>query len=225
MTDALRLLTSWVLATEFVRRHPAYVIVEAHPGGGLYDCLMLGERGQPARWDVNRGGSLHIHPEPGPVVMRSDWLAWTLEAGAGDVLSWVEQALRLTAPAKLPSSTPEVLAYRTICAFLRAHALGAREADCRMAFEDTSGIGGGPRQAWLEAFPDAADYLRTLAHPWNPAYRLWFLLREGKPVAAVSDDGQWFPQIGGRRDLLAAYDKTGRRVMPMLAGLAPSLLP
>lgn len=225
MNESANMLVSWVLATEFVRRHPAYRIVEAHPGGGSYDCLMLNGPDGSTQWDINRGGSIHVHAVAGGMVSREGWLTWTLAEGTATVLAWVEQQLRLPAPAKLPASTPAVLAYRTACAFLRANALGAKAADCRMGFEDTSGLGGGRRQAWLSAFPTAAEHLRSLPHPWDPAFRLWFLLRDGKPVAAVSDDGQWFPQAGGSSDLMAAYDKAGRRVMPMLASLAPGLLP
>ena len=58
---------SWRIVTELWRRFPSdFTLIEAHPGGGQSDCLMLVINGPVKQFaiDVNRdGGSMHICKE------------------------------------------------------------------------------------------------------------------------------------------------------------------
>ena len=65
MNSQIDEILSWRFITEFWRRFPHdFTLIEAHPGGGMYDCLVLLTKGKDSQFaiDVNRGGgSVHIH--------------------------------------------------------------------------------------------------------------------------------------------------------------------
>ncbi|HNY85931.1 MAG TPA: hypothetical protein PKN23_05490 [Candidatus Hydrogenedentes bacterium] len=154
-------IVSWRFVTEFWRRFPeSFDLIEAHPGGGQYDCLALLTKGEnpSIAIDVNRGGgSVHIHKHAlgldGSMSMHSDWMERMLGPEPNKFLDEIAHEARLKVPKKRPASTAATLTYRYISDFL-AHSIGRLEKwECRNGFEDTSGWGGGVRREFFESFP------------------------------------------------------------------------
>ena len=141
---------SWRLLTELWRRFPdRYALIETHPGGGQYDCLGLAEcqDGLHTVLDVNRGGSVHLHYGRSP----QSWADGTdrMLANASGFLDEIEQAMGLTHPTPLPSSTSATITFRFVSEFL-THAIGRIERwECRNGFYDTSGFGGGKQEMFF----------------------------------------------------------------------------
>ena len=148
-------ILSWRLVSEFWRRFPEeFVLIEAHPGGGQSDCLVLGRcDGSPEFIvSVNRGGgSTHVHSGRSP----QTWENWAdrMLAEPMDFLDAVTQAVGINCPQRLPSSTPTTVTFRFICEFL-THTCGRLEKwECRNGVCDTSGYRGGKRREWFTQFP------------------------------------------------------------------------
>lgn len=228
-------MASWRLATEVVRRYPSTLrIVETHPGGGQYDCLTLvaGQRSDLDRIDLNRAGSVFVwqrHQESWSWVWRGAWA----EAVASDDSK--KLADRLCAKAGLagverpPPTSAATIGFRVASAFLAHAAFGRTFWECRNGYEDTSGYGGGVRRNLFEAFPGATarlemresgDFLDV------PAYRFWFLVKDGAPSLAfeVTSGLAWL--LDGRElDLLALYRAFSHRVWHVVWTIAGDLLP
>lgn len=59
----------------------------------------------------------------------------------------------------------------------------------------------------------------------HPACRFWFLLLADEPVLCPSDDAVIFKKTSGGICLNAAYEKAGRKLVPMLINTVPDLFP
>jgi hypothetical protein len=113
-------IMSWRFITEFWRRFPnRFYLIEAHPGGGQYDCLVLLAKGKNPKFaiDVNRGGgSVHIHKNAfglgDDITLHSDWLSRMLQPTPAKFLNEIAQEARLVPPKQLPASTPVTIVYR-----------------------------------------------------------------------------------------------------------------
>lgn len=229
MDDQLDEVLSWRLVAEFWRRFPGnFFLIEAHPGGGQYDCLVLLTR-SPAFasvMSVNRGGgSLHVH---GGEKAYGDWRERMLGSRPERFLDEIARDAGLASPAKLPASTPQTLVFRFIAGFL-AHCVGRKEQwECRNGQEDTSGYGGGRRDALFACFPDVrvSEGVDSLPEPpfGQDAYNYWFLLRDGDPLLCLRTDGV-VCRTDGRRYELAKLYRPRRRIWPMICEVAGDLLP
>ena len=123
-------VASWRIVSELLRRYPGkFVMVETHPGGGQYDCLSLFHDKRHVA-DLNRVGNFNVFngkQDPSP---KSIWQLLA-EEPPQDVLDKVCRRLDLHIPAKLPPSTPDVIVYRFIAAFL-SHSVFVKEKwECR----------------------------------------------------------------------------------------------
>lgn len=219
---------SWRLITELWRRFPdRFALLETHPGGGQYDCLSLAEynQGLCSILDINRAGSVHVHFGRNP----QSWSNWTdrMLADSSSFLDDIETAIGLIHSMPLPSSTPTTIAIRFVCEFL-THTLGRLEHwECRNGFCDTSGYGGGKREAFFSCFPGIATEPRpkTFADGnLKQAYLYWFILKSGEPLLCLDTDGRLYKKNGEVHDLAAIYGKY-KRVWPMIAEVAIELLP
>lgn len=220
---------SWRIAVELWRRFPdRFMLLELHPGGGMYDCLTLWERTQNRSvLEINRQGSVHLWPTSGD---HQSWQDWDLRFLAVPPLKFIDEltvALRLPIPKALPPSTAATVAYRFIAEFL-THTVGRLELwECRSGFFDTSGYGGGKRRDFFEKFPALASHPLPQRHPalqFDFAYYYWFLLRDQEPQLCLNTDGMVFTTSGAVHDLLPLY-KQKRRIWPLINKAAGSLLP
>jgi hypothetical protein len=228
-------IVSWRFVTEFWRRFPdRFDLIEAHPGGGQYDCLALLTKGQnPAiAIDVNRGGgSVHIHKDAlgldGDMSVHSDWMERMLGPEPDKFLDEIAHEARLTVPKKLPASTAATLTYRYISDSL-AHSIGRFEKwECRNGFADTSGYGGGVRHQFFEQFSVFAD--ENTIRRGSPifgehAYNFWFLMKNEQPVLCLDTGGRVFRRDGTRHELPRLY-KRNRRIWPLICETALDILP
>ncbi len=143
MNRQLREIASWRFACELIRRYPnKFIIIETHPGGGTYDCLSLYTKKEEHCADLNRGGRFHVF-------MRFDGLHKDVDAypiwdelsrkedypGILDILC---RMMGLPIPHRLPPSTPAVLVYRFIAAFLAHSCFGVDYWECRNGEFDSS---------------------------------------------------------------------------------------
>jgi hypothetical protein len=155
-------VASWRLAAEIVRRYPSIRIIETHPGGGQYDCLQLlleqGDSNYPSI-HLNRAGSLHVFASDG--ALRSWPEFWPEYLAAEDPRSMLNQVCefaRLPRVRRLSPSTPAVIVYRFIAAFLASTVLGRTRWECRNGFADSS-MGSGVREESFAAVPRAREAL------------------------------------------------------------------
>lgn len=224
----LKEVMSWRFITELHRRFPKrFQIIEAHPGGGMYDCLtLIDKQRQESVIDVNRQGSVHVLLEHSDI--WSNWLERMLAEDSKDFLDEVTRVARLKIPNKLPPTTPESLVYRFISDFL-SHSINQREYwECRNGFFDTSSISPSSiRAEWYELFPNAKSRLDELVRRNDsdlPAYQFWFLLRDEKPKLCLEFSGTAYRLDGKSIDLMPLY-KQYRRIWPIISEVALDLLP
>ena len=228
-------ILSWRFVTEFWRRFPQrFTLIEAHPGGGQYDCLVLMTKGQDPEFaiDVNRGGgSVHIHKKAfgldDDMLLYSDWVDRMLRSSPDNFLEDVAHKAGLVPPNKLPTSTPETIVYRFISDFL-THSVGRRERwECRNGYEDTSGYGGGKRDYLFEKFPSLGkvDNLRNITQLLGEyAYNYWFLIKNDDPILCLDTNGEVYRQDGIRYNLTNLY-KYKRRIWPLIFEVGRDILP
>lgn len=220
---------SWRLVTEIWRRFPnRYSLIETHPGGGQYDCLCLIEIDHNFRsvLDVNRsGGSVHVHHGREP----QSWPEWSecMLADPRHFLDAIGDAIGIAAPCSLPKSTATTISFRYACEFL-THTIGRLETwECRNGFCDTSGYGGGKREAWFNPFPGigvAQPPKRLVDGRLDSACCYWFLLRNSKPILCIDTDGRLYKLNGDVHDLVAIYANY-KRIWPVITETALDLLP
>lgn len=224
VNDRLRIVQSWWLGSELVRRHPDLMLIETHPGGGQYDCLTLV---RPQRHDVtalvqmNRVGAIHVGENLG-------FMTWEAERDFGDrhgAVRRIESEAGLAAPKATLPSTPAVLTLRAISRVLTSM-LNEREPwDARNVYFDSSG-GMGSEVMDLSDFPSAA---RSMAEhrpndPYGqPGYRFWRLVQGESAVAVLDTDGVVHLK-DGHLSLNDAYVKSGRSLTRAIAAtLGPVL--
>jgi hypothetical protein len=212
----LREALSWKLASEFHRRHPSGLsIIETHPGGGQYDCLTFIRQGKVLA-HLNRFGSFTSMKAPKAVISWDQiWKRGLMDEGIGEVLAQMSRACELLAPAKLPPTSRESLAYRVMAGIIAAVVFDQSGWGWCNGQEDTSGYGNQLiRDQWLTLFPatkipeplpDGEDL-----HS-NTKYRYWFLLRDGIPVLCVTKNAICY----GRESVINLMDlyQSDRRVL------------
>lgn len=221
MHNQLTEVASWRIVSELLRRFPGeFQVIETHPGGGMYDCLSLFRDNQHIA-DFNRVGSFHVFNSTSDHPPLDIWRALADE-DIQKVLDQICRNLELQVPAKLPSSTPDVIVYRFIAAFLGHSAFGKEKWECRNGYFDSSGYeDSGPSKSF-DMFPAAQD--RTRVNFENdllrtPAYRFWFIKKNGKPVICLETTGTAWSTEGLSFDLTALYKKE-KKIWPLVWAVA-----
>ncbi len=219
-------IASWRIVSELFRRYPGrFTLIETHPGGGQYDCLTLFQQERKIA-DFNRAGRFHVFDGPGKERPLELWDMMAQDSDTQGPLDLVCSSLGLEVPAKLPPSTPEVLVYRFIAAFLSQASFQKDRWECRNGMLDTSGYGGGPVDEYFTPFPAVREHLKkTLPDDFlnEPAYRYWFILKNGNPVICLQKQGlAWLPE-GKSYELANLYAKE-HRIWPVIWDVAGHLL-
>ncbi len=207
-------IASWHIVSEFYRRYPEEKwILEMHPGGGMSDCLAIYGY-KHGKVLLNRPGSLHIDERfdgaSGGEIDSDFWMKLSTTEDQKAFLDVFSRKLGLRVPKQLPSSTASTIVFRLIYTWVRQGLFRLTEMQCRNGCLDTSGYGGGVREEWFELFPDAKERLRQVEKNDffdEPAYRFWFLLTDGKPIAALETKGLIFFKGGGSENLYSDYRK------------------
>lgn len=214
VVDAL----SWRLASELLRRHPHDLwLNRGHPGGGLYDCLMIGSGGGSPKLMLNREGTIQIHGrfDEGASNWRPATWEQYLRADPAAFLLDLEASAGLPARSPAASSRP-VLLYRV---FAVLSALTSKHPDpyvFEQAYIDSSGYDDGPNDA-IAAFPAAAAELakaRSVEPRTEPGFDYWMVFRRGEPQWAFerSSARVWTHKSSKSADLMKLYDQAGRDI-------------
>lgn len=222
---------SWRLVSEMARRYPEVKVIETHPGGGLYDCLDLRFAGDHSLAHpsiaLNREGSAHFFDSDGYLQSwDSFWDDYLAAADPKAIIDRVCERASLPTHEELPASTPPVVTYRFIAAFLAHALLGRRRWECRNGYFDSSGAESG-RNSWFDSFA-AAAHLVDVRLPddllGNSAYRFWFLLLEGRPQLCLETTGMAWDLEGTEFDLMRLY-RVRHRIWPVVSFVGGDLLP
>ncbi len=194
----LRFEKSWWVASEFLRRHPNYTVVEDH-FGGIYDLLVLETRdpdvastihGTSPRVMLNRAGTIQVHDAgtEGQAEVVATWDAVSSLEDPHEIIRMIERASNLKPPPKSAKTDATLLVYRTLSAALTRRLNDHRDWDVRTIDESGSWVWTvGPIRPGLESFASAfSDHVfvhhRSTGHAW-------YLLRGDEPVAATSNGG------------------------------------
>jgi len=229
--------TYWWIATEILRRNPKLVLVETYPMDGFYDCLTLfGESGgRQVHIDLNRLGSIHIHPdhihhlEDRQVIAHQDahWAVKEIERVAG-----------LTPAEKAPLSNSRLITLRIISRALNYLINDKSSWDARMLDDQSLDLAVGSAPTTLDpkpgshplasVFPTVHDLeafavSSGLPHSGEPG-RLWALLRDGSPVAIFDTKGVVHTRES-RIALKPLYARMNRNLTQTMAHALGDLLP
>lgn len=132
---------SWWVAAELVRRHPHLIILETHPGGGMYDCLSIRDgrdaKNTPPIVDLNRAGQIHIY-NPLSHMLSLTWSDCLSATYPHYVVDRIEDAAGLSRISNQPS-TGRTLAYEFIASTLALTIHSPHRWDARNEFLDSSG--------------------------------------------------------------------------------------
>ncbi|WP_127817835.1 TY-Chap2 family putative peptide chaperone [Microbacterium sp. CPCC 204701] len=219
---------SWWIASELVRRHPDLMVYEMHPGGGQYDVLCVAmpdqfspnPRHQGPRVMLNRVGTIQVHTGEEAAVVVSDWSGALEVPNPHTVIKRLESVTGWGAPPSAPATTEKSLVYRFFASALTMLLNDRHQWDVRNEFLDSSDYAS-PR-GLIDKFPAAiADSvgIPRLGIHGEPQSHYWALLRGNQTVAMVSMEGRVYFAGTTPRDLMADYDKAGRRLIPMTTEL------
>ena len=224
----IRECLSWKLATEFMRRHPEYgTLIEAHPGGGQYDCLAFYSEGKMSL-AINRVGSITLLEDTSmaQIDFTQVWQRGLEEDGIKRILDEMSELVRIPIPKPLPSTTREALTCRIITVIMCAMIFDKRVWQCLNGQEDTSGYGDqGKRDKWFDQFPAAGEQRRKFETENSmelPRYHFWFIHRDQKPITCLSKKAFWYPQDGSSEDLMKQY-RQGASVESLAAKILATL--
>lgn len=125
--------TSWLLASEILRRSDGLFLRETHPGGGQYDCLTLHD-GVTLVIQINRAGSIHVRGEK--IAGFDEWPTLDRSRGVTNAARHILKEAGLPAPQRANATTRTTLTCRVIA---EALTLYEPELDARSALYDASG--------------------------------------------------------------------------------------
>lgn len=225
-------IASWRLAAEMTRRHPTIRVIETHPCGGLYDCFELNWSADQSSFKphiaLHRVGSIHWFGEGSHDGQLDS--SWEIYLGSEDPRAFVSELgakAGLLAVSKPPATTPRVLVYRFIAAFLSQTVLGRDMWECRSGYCDSSSASGSyVRSEWFDSFSHARDRLRNdLSDDFlaQPAYRFWFICQGNAPKLCLETTGMAWDLEGNEFDLMKLY-RVRHRVLPVVSFVARDLL-
>jgi hypothetical protein len=226
MNRQLTEVASWRIVCELFRRFPGkFQVIETHPGGGMYDCLSIFSNTRHVA-DFNRAGSFHVFDSTSG---QSPLDIWHLlaEEEIPTVLDQVCRILELQVPTKLPPSTADVIVYRFIATLLGHSVFGKDEWECRNGYFDSSGMVECGIHPAFDLFLEAKNRARVSLSGdllQIPAYRFWFIKKNGIPVICLETTGTVWNADGQSFDLTAHYKKE-KRIWPIVWTVAGHLLP
>jgi hypothetical protein len=189
------------VATELVRRNPKLDLFESYPLEGFYNCLTLwGElESGPIHIDMNRLGSIHVHPEHIAFMSGADVIA---NQDAHWAVKEIERAAGLHPSEQAPSSNARVIALRVMARTVNYLINDRSTWSLRMMTPDGYGWSlafqsrehlESPTPPFTGMFPTARSFRSFLVESGMPAEfepgRLWALTRDEVAVAIFDTKG------------------------------------
>ena len=236
MEDRYKLAGYWWVAGEIVRRNPALELEETYPLDGFYDCLTIhGEsNGRPVHIDLNRNGSIHVHPEHIGLVQAAELLT---QVEPHTVVKRIEAAAGLTPGSTAPSSTGRTLVHRILARALHQLVVDKGIWDVRAltsqprghAISIPMGQSGGLDASPLPmVFPTPTDFEAFVvgARPLDGARpgRFWALKRDADVLAVLDARGVVHTSTS-RTELVPLYERVGRNLTQTMAIALANVLP
>lgn len=213
---------SWRLASELSRRHPSTTrLIRAQPGGGLSDCLwLLPSTGGQGDIRLNRNGTIQVLSRfdgRDPQWPPTEWDVY-LRGDPREFLYRLEAEAGLPAPTTVPATTPRTLTLRILAAIATTGVKSVQSIEIVPGMIDTSGYGGGPSREAFAAFPAIpAEALARQEDDFHdqPAYRFWFVLREGEYVLAFEQTAgmAWTRHHANAWSLMELYVESRRHLL------------
>ncbi|MCK5862705.1 MAG: hypothetical protein KAH38_09485 [Candidatus Hydrogenedentes bacterium] len=226
---------SWRVMCEVMRYAPGrFILLETHPGGGMYDCLSLYDKEGTHFVDFNRAGRIHFW-----TILRGDTLLpnnniidpidYKREIQKGvsskEIVDKICEAIDVPYQKKHPQSDTTVIMMRYIAAFMSHAAFGIYRWTCQNGYYDSSGLLGSQIQhEFFLKFPLASQSLSSYDRSrtsFDTAYHFWFLCRNGKPRLCLNTRGTLFDRHDNEYDLISLYQEENRsmwRVVGKTAG-------
>lgn len=235
MEDRYRLANYWWVVSEVIRRHPELELEETHPMDGLYDCLTIhgASNGEPVHIDLNRNGSVHVHPGHIGFVRADEFFT---EADPHAIVKRIERAAGLTSVPLAPPSAGRTLVYRVLARALAQLVTDRSYWDVRalttaphghsvfIPVQVASALDASPLP---DVFPAPADFeafvVGARLHDGPRPGRFWAILRNGD-VVAVLDTRGIVHTSGSRIELEPLYERVGRSLTQTVAVALASLL-
>ena len=205
---------SWWLVSELVRRHPALSLSESH-ANGIYDLLVLrssstapSKNGDSAtvKIMVNRVGTIQLHIEyiPSSSQVLASWPDVVAARDPHEVVKRIESAARLDGSRPAPPTSPRTLVFRVLSAILTRKLNDRGNWDARVVDESGGWVWTvgtvEPNLNQLDDVPATSEFdrLKREGH-------IWFLLRDDRVLAALSEEGFAYFFRGSSIDLMALY--------------------
>jgi hypothetical protein len=231
-----KLASYWWLASELVRRNPKLELRETYPMDGFYDCLSLfgdGSRG-PVHIDLNRLGSVHVHPDHVPFIEVGELVS---QENPHEAIKRLEEVAGLTPAIKAPASSARVVTLRVMAALMNFLVNDRARWDLRMLAPESSGyaipileslFADDDKSPLPGVFADPADFHAFLmssrfAKPFVPG-RFWALKRDDE-VVAVFDTQGLVHTAHARTALKPLYARTARSITQTMVTALADLLP
>lgn len=200
----------WWIASEFVLRHPEFVIRDVSVIDPRFDSLFVRADGGGPTLRLDRDGSIRspgrLRLPPGEVLQADD---------PHRVVKAIEGVMKNPLSGARPATTRRGLAYRAIAGVLRLQQdVRARWSAHEVAADD----------AILAGFPLSAEARAIAADDDGPAQH-WVIQRDDDPVAVVTTDGLLLTGADGfaatlktpEVDLMHVYRTETRALIPILA--------
>ena len=191
-------LQSWWVASELLRRHPDLELIEMHPGDGQYDCLTIVGPKVSDSWriELNRHGSIHIHPETSPSLNRRvggrDFpISWQVEQEKSDrraVPYLLEEALGLSVPVQTPSTTHKTLTFRTIYHLLLFALNENKTWEVRNSAPYAAPAAEAKNTRFFDEITSARASLVHYAKEATQKRTFWGIIRDGHSVALLQEN-------------------------------------
>lgn len=234
MTTRMTEIISWKIISEFMRRYGDYFnIIETHPCSGQYDCISVFDKLGKHILDINRGGGLHLwskansQNQSGSGISDSYHDVWQdYQSDPKQTFDKICRMAGLPTDVVMPVSSSVILTYRFISTFLIQAVLGLDKWECRNGYLDSSGYSFGPVKDF-QHFPSAERRLREREKNdlnEEPAYRFWFLKKNGVSKVCLETNGHVWTHDGGEYFLAEMY-KVKRKMLRLVSKIGGQYLP
>lgn len=225
----------WWIATELLRRNRDLELFETYPMDGFYDCLTLSRQfDHPVHIDLNRFGSIHVHPDHIGLLTAEDAIS---RENAHEAVKEVERAAGLSPMDSALASDGRLIVLRVLAAALNYLVNDRYTWDARMVSLDGFGLSKPifkndvsswkaqpfstvfPREEQFHAFIVSAGF-----HSAIEVGRLWALQREGVPVAVFDTRGMVYTR-DAHVALKPLYSRTNRNLSLTMMQALGHILP
>lgn len=227
----------WWIATELARRNQELVLLETYPMDGSYDCLSLRGETSSGRIDIdlNRLGSVHVHPDhvglmSGAEIVASDDAHWAVKK--------IERVAGLMPNDAAPVSSARIITLRLMARTVNYLVNDRSSWTLRMMSPHGDGwstalfpdahVTESSFNPFPDVFPVERQYRSFLIETGMPEDfhegRLWGLQRDGKVVGIFDTKGVAYTR-NARINLKPIYAKTGRNLTQTMAMALADVLP